>query len=154
MSFSIRVKVKIISKEIGSTIPFPGYATSGSAGLDLPACIDEPLVMSRGRKAHIPTGIAIEIPSRYIAGLILPRSGLASRYGITLANAVGVIDSDYKGEIKVAIHNQSNQDYIIKPGERIAQLVFLPVYEAVFEQVEELEETGRGVGGFGSTGKI
>ncbi|MDD4168943.1 MAG: dUTP diphosphatase [Desulfotomaculaceae bacterium] len=154
MSFSIVVKVKRISKKIGSSIPFPNYATTGSAGVDLPACIDDPLVVSPGHRANIPTGMAIELPDRHVVGLIFPRSGLASRHGITLANAVGVIDSDYKGEILVAIHNQSNRDYTISPGERIAQLVFLPVYEAVFEEAEELAETSRGVGGFGSTGKL
>lgn len=154
MSFSIVVKVKKISNKIGSSIPFPHYATAGAAGVDLPACIDEPLVMRPGHTVGIPTGIAIEIPHRHLAGLIFPRSGLAAKHGITLANAVGVIDSDYKGEIIVAVHNQSNHNYTISPGERIAQLVFLPVYEAVFEPVEELEETERGAGGFGSTGKI
>jgi len=154
MSFSIVIKIKKVSDKIGYSIPFPRYATAGSAGLDLPACLDEPLVVPPGARVKIHTGIAIEIPGRHIVGLIFPRSGLAAKHGISLANAVGVIDSDYKGEIIVAIQNQSDMEYTITPGERIAQLVFLPVYEAVLEPVEELEETGRGAGGFGSTGKI
>jgi len=154
MSFSVVIRVKKLSERIGCSIPFPRYATAGSAGLDLPACLDGPLAVPPGARIKIPTGIAIEIPCRHIVGLIFPRSGLAAKHGISLANAVGVIDSDYKGEIIVAIHNQSDMEYTITPGERIAQLVFLPVYEAVLEPVEELEETGRGAGGFGSTGKI
>ncbi|OPX86236.1 MAG: Deoxyuridine 5'-triphosphate nucleotidohydrolase [Pelotomaculum sp. PtaB.Bin104] len=154
MSLSIVVKVKKISEKIGASIPLPSYSTPGSAGVDLPACIDEPLVVAPGQRASIPTGMAIEVPDRHIVGLIFPRSGLASRHGITLANAVGVVDSDYKGEILVAVHNQGSQSYAISPGERIAQLVFMPVFEAIFEEAAELAETGRGAGGFGSTGKI
>ncbi|OPY59093.1 MAG: Deoxyuridine 5'-triphosphate nucleotidohydrolase [Pelotomaculum sp. PtaU1.Bin035] len=154
MSFSIVVKVKKISEKIGRSIPFPRYATTGSAGMDLPACLDEPLAVPPGGRVKIPTGIAIEIPFRHIVGLVFPRSGLASKHGISLANAVGVIDSDYKGEIIIAIYNQSEREYLINPGERIAQLAFLPVYEATMELVDELGETSRGTGGFGSTGKI
>ncbi|OPX85373.1 dUTP diphosphatase [Pelotomaculum sp. PtaB.Bin117] len=154
MSFSITVKVKKVSEKIGDTIPFPHYATTGSAGLDLPACLDEPLVVPPGARMKIPTGIAIEIPFKHIVGLVFPRSGLATKHGISLANAVGVIDSDYKGEIIVAVYNQSISEYIVNPGERVAQLLFLPVYNAVLEPVEELEESGRGEGGFGSTGKV
>jgi len=154
MSFSIVVKVKKMSEKIGRSIPFPRYATTGSAGLDLPACLDEPLVVPPGARVKIPTGIAIEIPFKHIVGLVFPRSGLATKHGISLANAVGVIDSDYKGEIIVAVHNQAGQEYIVSPGERVAQLLFLPVYDAVLEPVEELEESSRGDGGFGSTGKV
>jgi len=133
MSFSIVVKVKKMSEKIGRSIPFPRYATTGSAGLDLPACLDEPLVVPPGARVKIPTGIAIEIPFKHIVGLVFPRSGLATKHGISLANAVGVIDSDYKGEIIVAVHNQAGQEYIVSPGERVAQLLFLPVYDAVLE---------------------
>ncbi len=153
MDFSIVVKVKRINKKIGDTISLPRYATIGSAGLDLSACLEEPLAVPPGTRVKIPTGIAIEIPYRHIAGLIFPRSGLAVKHGISLANAVGVIDSDYKGEIIVAVFNQGEREYIINPGERIAQIVFVPVFTATLEEVDALEDTARGTGGFGSTGK-
>lgn len=154
MDFSINVLVKRVSPKIGDSIRFPRYATMGSAGLDLPACLDEPLSIPPGARVTIPTGIAIEIPFKHIVGLVFPRSGLATKHGISLANAVGVIDSDYKGEIIVAVYNQSDREYIVKPGERVAQLLFMPVFHAVFEPVEELAESNRGKGGFGSTGII
>ena len=153
MNNEINIKVKIMSDRIGDEISFPHYATAGSAGIDLPACLAEPLTVSPGQRVTVPTGIAIDIPDRQIAGLIFPRSGLAAKYGVSLANAVGLIDSDYKGEILAAVHNHSDQTYTINPGERIAQLVFLPVYRAVFEPVAELSDSDRGTGGFGSTGK-
>jgi len=153
MEFSINVKVKRVSEGTGTATPLPKYATDGSAGLDLPACLDAPRVVAPGARVKIPTGIAIEIPHRHIVGLVFPRSGLATRHGISLANAVGVIDSDYKGEIIVAMQNQGESEYVIKHGERIAQLVFVPVFKAVIEETQELQETGRGAGGFGSTGK-
>ena len=121
--------------------------------MDLPACLESPIVIAPGARIKIPTGIAIEIPHRHIVGLVFPRSGLAFKHGISLANAVGVIDSDYKGEIIVAVINQGETEYVIKPGERIAQLVFVPVFKADIEETNELEETARGAGGFGSTGK-
>lgn len=154
MDFSINVLVKRVSPKIGDAIGFPRYATMGSAGLDLPACLDEPLSIPPGARVTIPTGIAIEIPFKHVVGLVFPRSGLATKHGISLANAVGVIDSDYKGEIIVAVYNQSDREYIVKPGERVAQLLFLPVFHAVLEPVEELAESRRGKGGFGSTGII
>lgn len=153
MDLSLVVKVKKVSDKIGQSIPFPRYATEGAAGLDLPACLDEPLTVPPGASVKVPTGISLDIPFKYIAGLVFPRSGLATRHGITLANAVGVIDSDYKGEIMVAVFNQSDRAYTINPGERIAQLLFLPVYHAVLEPVDELSASSRGAGGFGSTGK-
>lgn len=154
MDFSLVVKVKKVSAKIGGSIPFPRYATAGSAGLDLPACLDEPITIPPGARVKVPTGIAVEIPLKHIVGLIFPRSGLAVQHGIALANAVGVIDSDYKGEIMVAVHNQADRAYVIQPGERIAQLLFLPVYHAVLEPVDELAASSRGAGGFGSTGKL
>lgn len=154
MNFSILIRVKKVSKKIGDTIPFPRYATAGSAGLDLPACLDSPLSVPPGARAKIPTGIAIEIPHRNIAGLVFPRSGLAAKHGISLANSVGVIDSDYKGEIIVVVSNQGEKEYVINPGERVAQLVFVPVFEATIEETKELECSERGSGGFGSTGKM
>lgn len=153
MDFSIRVGIKKLSEAIGTAIPFPSYATAGAAGLDLPACLDEPVTISPGTRKKIPTGIALEIPAQHIVGLLFPRSGLATKHGISLANAVGVIDSDYKGEIIVAVHNQSDSEYTITPGERIAQLIFLPVYQAILEPIPQLGESSRGTGGFGSTGK-
>lgn len=152
MDFSISVKVKRMRHNEGVASPLPQYATDGSAGLDLPACLELPQVVAPGARVKIPTGIAIEIPHRHIVGLVFPRSGLATKHGISLANAVGVIDSDYKGEIIVAVHNQGESEYVIKPGERIAQLVFVPVFKAELEETRELKETGRGAGGFGSTG--
>ncbi len=154
MDFSIVVKVKRVCEKIGDTISLPRYATAGAAGLDLSACLEEPLAVPPGARLKIPTGIAIEIPYRHIAGLIFPRSGLAVKHGISLANAVGVIDSDYKGEIIVAVFNQGEREYVINPGERIAQIVFVPVFTATLEEVDELKDTARGSGGFGSTGKI
>jgi dUTP pyrophosphatase len=153
MDFSINVKVKRVSQNAGNALPLPQYATDGSAGLDLPACLEFPQAVAPGARVKIPTGLAIEIPYRHIVGLVFPRSGLATKHGISLANAVGVIDSDYKGEIIVALYNQGESEYVIKPGERIAQLVFVPVFKAVIEETHELKETGRGAGGFGSTGK-
>lgn len=154
MDFSIVIRVKKLSEKIGNTIPLPRYATAGSAGLDLPACLDGPLAVPPGARVKIPTGIAIEIPHRHIVGLVFPRSGLATKHGIALANAVGVIDSDYKGEIIVAIMNQGEREYVIHPGERVAQIVFVPVFKVTFQEVCELDDTDRGVGGFGSTGKL
>ena len=153
MEFSINIKVKRVSESPGKAMPLPQYATDGSAGLDLPACLEAPLVIPPGARVKIPTGMAIDIPNRHIVGLVFPRSGLATRHGISLANAVGVIDSDYKGEIIVALCNHGESEYVIKPGERMAQLVFVPVFKATLEEVQELTETGRGAGGFGSTGK-
>ncbi|MEG3070600.1 MAG: dUTP diphosphatase [Peptococcaceae bacterium] len=153
MDFSINIKVMKIPKVAGADPHLPQYATEGAAGLDLAACLKSPQVIAPGARVKIPTGIAIEMPHTYIAGLIFPRSGLATKHGISLANAVGVIDSDYKGEIIVPVTNQGEKEYVIKPGERIAQLVFVPVFKATIVETDELRETDRGAGGFGSTGK-
>jgi dUTP pyrophosphatase len=147
------IRVKKCSDKMGKSIPLPSYATDGSAGLDLPACLERPLIIPPGARVKIPTGIAIDLPHGHVAGLVFPRSGLATNHGISLANAVGLIDSDYKGEIIVAVFNQSEREYTIKPGERVAQLVFIPVFRVAFEEVEELGDSGRGPGGFGSTGR-
>lgn len=154
MKLSTVIRFIRVSKIMGDTIPLPRYTTPGSAGLDLPACVKQPIVVQPGERIMIPTGIAIEIPEKHIAGLVFPRSGLAARHGITLANCVGVIDSDYKGEIVIAVLNQGKSEYTINPGERIAQLVFVPVYQVNLEEAEELQNTERGSGGFGSTGRI
>lgn len=130
----------------------PKYATSGSAGADLTACIAEPILITAGKTEKIPTGIALAVPEGY-AAFIYARSGLASKFGIAPANCVGVVDSDYRGEVLVALSNHSDKDYTVEPFERIAQLVIAPVAQAEFT-VEELSSTDRGEGGFGSTGKM
>lgn len=148
----IEVKVKLIRRIEGQADIMPSYATVGSAGMDLRACIEKPLTIKAGQIAKVPTGIAIQIPNRYAGGFIFPRSGLSSKYGISLINCVGVIDSDYIGEIICPVVNHGDKDFIVNPGDRIAQLVFMPVYNATLIQVEDLQETERGSGGFGSTG--
>jgi len=154
MKFTTAIQVKRLSDKIGRDIPWPRYATAGAAGLDLPACIEAPIILEPGERRVIPTGLAIQIPSRYIVGLIFPRSGLAAKHGVSLANAVGVIDSDYKGELMVALINYGDKEYMIKPGERIAQIVFMPLYQVNLVETDSLEATARGAGGFGSTGQI
>ena len=144
---------KIKMKKLRENAIIPKRATMGSAGLDLCACIDEAVTIKAGERMVVPTGIAIGIESNEIVALIYARSGLAIKHGITLSNAVGVIDSDYRGELCVGLLNTSKEDYTIEPNERIAQLVLTPVIIAEPEEVEELDETERGEGRFGSTGK-
>lgn len=148
----IKLKVKILNKAIGDTIPFPGYATDGAAGFDLYACIDEPITIEPGKTAFIGTGIAIQIPSRDIAALLYARSGLGCKKGIVPSNCVGVIDSDYRGEVTVALYNHNNEPFVVRPGDRIVQMVITPIIRAKLEACDELDETVRGTGGFGSTG--
>ena len=131
----------------------PVRATEGSAGLDLTACLDQPLVLPAGGRALVSTGLAMALPGSDQAAFLFARSGLAVKHGVTLSNCVGVIDSDYRGEIKVGLINQSDADYTIQPGERIAQLVVMPVCCLPTEECDSLDETERGAGGFGSTGK-
>lgn len=130
----------------------PEYATPGSAGMDLSACIQGEITIKPGEIVKVNTGIAIQIPHSGIGGFVFPRSGLSSKHGVSLANCVGVIDSDYTGEIICPVINHSSSDYTIKPGDRIAQLVFLPVIKARLQETDRLEATERGSGGFGSTG--
>ena len=130
----------------------PTYATPGSAACDLSACLDEPVTLHPGDIAAIPTGIAISSGRDDIVALVYGRSGLGTKHGVTLANSVGVIDSDYRGEIRVSLINRGREDFTVHPGDRIAQLMFAPVLHAVFEEAETLDETARGEGGFGSTG--
>lgn len=130
----------------------PTYATPGSAACDLSACLDEPVTLHPGDIAAIPTGIALSSGRDDIVALVYGRSGLGTKHGVTLANSVGVIDSDYRGEIRVSLINRGREDFTVHPGDRIAQLMFAPVLHAVFEMVETLDETERGEGGFGSTG--
>lgn len=140
-------------KKVRENAIIPKRATAGSAGLDLCACIDEPLTIKAGERAVIPSGIAIALESSEVVALVFARSGLAIKHGISLSNSVGVIDSDYRGEICVGIINTSREDYTVNPRERIAQLVLTPVIPAEPVEVESLDETERGAGGFGSTGR-
>ena len=140
-------------KKVKENAKVPNRATSGSAGLDLCACIDEPITLEGGDTVVIPTGIAIALPSAEYGAFVFPRSGIAVKHGIGLLNSVGVIDSDYRGEIMVGVINQVKEAYTIQPGERIAQMVIMPVSMMPVEEVTELDDTDRGAGGFGSTGK-
>lgn len=132
----------------------PSYATSGSAGLDLRACIAEPVTLAPGETQLIPTGLAIHIADPAYAALVLPRSGLGHRHGIVLGNLVGLIDSDYQGQLMISTWNRGTEPFILNPMERLAQLVVVPILQVGFHIVDEFEESSRGTGGFGSTGKI
>lgn len=145
--------MKINIKKLNSNAVLPRRATEGSAGCDLHACIHEPVVIRAGETVKIPTGLAIELPSNELVALVFARSGLGIKHNITPANCVGVIDSDYRGEIIVGLQNSSQVDFTIEPNDRIAQLVITPVVPVEFTEVDQLGETGRAAGGFGSTGK-
>ena len=147
------IQLKILDPRIGSTYPMPDYATDGSAGMDLPACLDEPLVLQPGACELIPTGFAMHMQETGLAAVILPRSGLGHKHGIVLGNLVGLIDSDYQGQLFVSCWNRGSDAFRIEIGERIAQLVLLPVVRAVFEQVDEFDQSDRGAGGFGHSGR-
>lgn len=148
-----KIQIKILDSRVGSRFPMPRYATDGAAGLDLCACIDDPLTIRPGETHLVPTGFAIHIGEHHLAAMILPRSGLGHKNGIVLGNLVGLIDSDYQGQIFVSVWNRGRETYTIEPGERIAQMIFAPVVRVDFEVVEEFEESHRGHGGFGHTGK-
>ena len=141
-------------KKLRENAVLPQRATEGSAGADLYACIEEPIVLEPGRLAKIPTGIAIELADKGMAAFLFARSGLGVKHGITLSNSVGVVDSDYRGEICVGLCNVSCEPYTIQPGERVAQMVIMPVVCAEYVEAQELGDTDRGAGGFGSTGKL
>jgi len=147
-----KIQLKILDNRLGATIPYPAYATTGSAGLDLRACLDTPLDLNPGQTVLIPTGLAIHINDPHLAAVILPRSGLGHKHGIVLGNLVGLIDSDYQGQLLVSCWNRSDTAFTIEVGERIAQLVFVPIVQVAFEQVEDFTESDRGQGGFGHTG--
>ena len=149
----MKVQVKVLDKRLGNEWPMPSYATSGSAGLDLRACVDETTLIEPGQTILVKTGLAIYIEDTQFAGLILPRSGLGHKHGIVLGNLVGLIDSDYQGELMVSVWNRSPPAFTLEPGERLAQYVLVPVVHAEFEQVEEFVATERGAGGFGHTGQ-
>jgi len=149
-----RVSLKILDPRLGQELPLPAYATGGSAGVDLRACLDEALTVAPGETHLIPTGLAIHIEDPGIAAVVLPRSGLGHRHGLVLGNLVGLIDSDYQGQVYVSCWNRSRDGYTVQPGERIAQLVFLPVVQVAFEVVEDFGLSQRGEGGFGSSGRV
>ena len=147
------VELKILNPRIGTDLPLPKRPTSGSAGLDLRACIDQPIDLPPGATELIPTGIAIHLADPGLAALIVPRSGLGHRHGIVLGNLVGLIDSDYQGELLISCWNRGQKPFRIEPGERLAQLVVVPVVPVEFEVVESFEQSRRGAGGFGHTGR-
>ena len=149
----MELKIKALDARIGREIPAPRYATDGAAAMDICACIDAPLTIPAGARAVIPTGIAIALPSKEYVALMFVRSGLGIKKGICLSNGAGVIDSDYRGELRVGLSNRSNEDYTIMPGDRISQLMVVPVMCPVPVFVDELDETERGEGGLGSTGR-
>ena len=148
----MELKIKALSPKIGQEIPAPFYATPGSAAMDLCACVDEPVEIAPRALVSIPTGIAIALPSPDYVALVFARSGLGIKHGVAPANCVGVIDSDYRGEILVGLQNSGDADFTVQPGDRIAQLMVVPVIQAQIEMADELDETQRGSGGFGSTG--
>jgi len=148
------IETKIVNQLIGSSIPLPRYATDGSAALDLRACIDQAITVQPAETVTIPSGIAISIHDPNLVAILAPRSGLGIKHGIVLANTIGVIDSDYQGEIKIGIRNQGNEPYSIQPGERICQMLFMPVIQATLRVVEQFsDDSMRGDGGFGHTGR-
>ena len=146
------LKVRLLDPRLGTEFPLPAYATDGSAGLDLRACLDAPLELAPGRAELLPTGLSIWIEDPGLAAVILPRSGLGHKHGIVLGNLVGLIDSDYQGPLMVSCWNRGSTAYTVQPGERIAQLVVVPVVQVAFEIVDDFSATARGTGGFGSSG--
>ena len=149
----MELKFKAIHPKIGREIPLPQFATPGSAAMDLRACLDGPVTLQAGARAVIPTGLAMALPSADYVALVFARSGLGIKKGVCLSNGVGVIDSDYRGEIAVGLVNLSGEDYTVQPGDRIAQLMVVPVVQPAVTVVDDLDETERGAGGFGSTGR-
>jgi len=148
-----KLQVKILDSRIGTTWPLPAHATHGSAGIDLRACLDEAIVLQPNATALVKTGMAIHIEDTGYAGLILPRSGLGHKHGIVLGNLVGLIDSDYQGELMVSVWNRGTTAFTLEPGERMAQYVLVPIMQTSFDIVEEFVESERGAGGFGHTGR-
>lgn len=148
-----KIQVRVLDPRVGADIPLPHYATAGAAGLDLRACLDEHVRIAPGETHLIPTGIAIHIGDPDIAAVILPRSGLGHKHGIVLGNLVGLIDSDYQGQLLVSVWNRGAASFTIEPGDRIAQIVFLPVLQVEFETVDTFTTSARGEGGFGHSGR-
>ena len=148
-----KIQLKILDERLGKDFPLPEYATPGAAGLDLRACLDAPLTLQPGETHLIPTGLAIHIGDESLAAVLLPRSGLGHKHGIVLGNLVGLIDSDYQGQVFVSCWNRGREPFDIAVGDRIAQMVFVPVVQVAFEQVEDFTESQRAHGGFGHTGR-
>jgi len=148
----INIKLKIINSLVGDKIPLPKYETKGSAGLDLRACLKEKLILKPGKTELIPMGFAMHLEDESLSALVVPRSGLGSKHGIVLGNLVGLIDSDYQGELMVPAWNRSDNEFEINPGDRIAQMIIVPILQANFEVVEDFDKTLRGTKGFGSSG--
>ncbi|WP_426578344.1 dUTP diphosphatase [Xenorhabdus stockiae] len=148
-----KIDVKILDPRIGQEFPLPTYATPGSAGLDLRACLDNAVELAPGQTELLPTGLAIHIADEQLAAIILPRSGLGHKHGVVLGNLVGLIDSDYQGQLMVSVWNRGDKTFVIEPGERIAQMVIVPVVQAEFNLVEDFESSERGSGGFGHSGR-
>lgn len=147
------IQIKVLDPRVNQTVPFPEYTTPGSAGLDLRVCIDEPIQIAPQETVLLPTGLAIYIADPSLAAVILPRSGLGHKHGIVLGNLVGLIDSDYQGELKISCWNRSQEHFTVHPGDRIAQLVFLPIVRVNFDIVEQFQDSHRGENGFGSSGQ-
>ena len=150
--FFMKLQIQALSDKIGSSIPLPYYATAGAAAVDLHACIDEAVVIPAQGQAVIMTGIAVAVPEGYV-GIMAARSSMGVRHGVWMCNGIGVIDSDYRGELRVGLYNSREEDYVVEPGDRIAQLMIVPVLCPEIEVVAQLPETARGTGGFGSTGR-
>ena len=148
----MKLQIKPLSEKIGREIPLPYYATAGAAAVDLHACIDQPETIPGGGEALIPTGLAVAVPERHV-GILAVRSSMGIRHGVSLSNGIGVIDSDYRGPLRVGLHNLRCEPYTVQPGDRIAQLLIVPVACPEIELVDALPETERGEGGFGSTGR-
>jgi dUTP pyrophosphatase len=148
-----KIQLKILDTRLGNEFPLPHYATAGAAGMDMRACVDAPLVIAPGETHLIPTGLAIHIEEAGLAAMLLPRSGLGHKHGIVLGNLVGLIDSDYQGQVFVSCWNRGDTPFTVEPGERIAQMVIVPVVHADFEIVEDFVGSDRGAGGFGHTGR-
>lgn len=147
------IELKVLDPRVGDSIPLPRYATDGSAGLDMRACIDAPLTVAPGHTVLVPTGIALHIADSTLAAVLLPRSGLGHKHGLVLGNLTGLIDSDYQGQVFISCWNRGSASYEVQPGERIAQMVFVPVEQVQFRIVDEFDDSDRGAGGFGHSGK-
>jgi len=148
-----KIQLKILDQRLGKEFPLPHYATEGSAGMDMRACLEAPLEMAPGDSHLIPTGMAIHVADAGLAAVLLPRSGLGHKHGIVLGNLVGLIDSDYQGQVFVSCWNRGKETFIVEPGERIAQMIIVPVVRADFEIVKDFVDSERGAGGFGHTGR-
>ena len=146
------IELKVLDPRVGDSIPLPHYATDGSAGLDMRACIDEALIVNPGETVLVPTGLAIHVADPALAAVLLPRSGLGHKHGLVLGNLTGLIESDYQGQVFISCWNRGSNAYEVQPGERIGQMVFVPVEQVEFKVVEEFDTSGRGAGGLGHSG--